>query len=176
MAAFLLASFVRIWVLTERGKWCIIGVQIGGNGGESMSNIVYCTGWPECDKDAGNCVHRGPHEYGEYNVGDNAEAYSCLPDDCPEAYRKVRCVPRDMVESMSDIKAQELVEYVKELGHELVKLDRDHPEAALRYASEKMQAVMDEVRDYRERVEWGEREARMWEGIGETDEEDAEYG
>ncbi len=86
---------------------------------------------------------------------------------------------------MTENKAQELVEWLKELGHELVKLDRDHPEAALRYASEKVQTVMSDVRDYLEKVEWEKREARMWEGpwvqgpgLGEMwkEEEDAEYG
>jgi len=73
---------------------------------------------------------------------------------------------------MSEAKARELVEYVKELGHELVKLDRDHPVPALRYASDTVMNVMDGVWDYLAEVDWELREAEMW---GHP-EEDAEYG
>jgi len=76
---------------------------------------------------------------------------------------------------MDESKAQELVEWLKELGHELVKLDREYPVAALRYVSGKMAGVMDEVWDYLEGVDWELRMEEMWEEAGMQSEEDAEY-
>lgn len=64
---------------------------------------------------------------------------------------------------------------LKELGHELVKLDKEDAEAELQYGLDKVADVMDNIQKFFEKVDWGLRMEEMWDGIGQS-EEDAEYG